>query len=41
MSEQFDPTKFKSYRHYSSMIYIDEKATFAVIKKEDPLFFRS
>jgi len=40
MSEQFDPTKFKSYRHYSSMLYIDEKATIVTIKRGDPLFFR-
>jgi hypothetical protein len=41
MSEQFDPTKFKSYRYFTTMIYIDETATITDVKKAVPLFIEN
>lgn len=37
----FDPTKYKSYRYHSAMLYIDEKATITDVKNAVPLFFEN
>jgi len=41
MSKPFDPTEYLTYRYYSSMLYIDPKATITDVKKACPLFFEN
>lgn len=39
MSDAFDTTGYLTYRYYTSMLYIDPKATISDIRSACPLFF--
>lgn len=39
MSDRFDPTGYKSYRYYTTMVFVDEKLTQADMRRGCPNFF--